>query len=177
MVITAVKCPENICIFHFHGDTLFGPTLRENFNKVLSSSTLFSAHREHAFLNKMGPTPVECLTDPGYLSDVKNKKALLMSLYAQMLYGVADTFTRKFSSMKKASPAVIAESTRDFIAACSKLIVHVQKHLATTSTMFSKLIVSEVTKDPKPPTSCYGNSTNARKSICSCAVRSSSGEG
>ena len=143
--------------------TIFGTDLQDAVNKVLSASTLFSAHREHQ-LFRMSPVSSLESFDRGRMVSKSDAdlRTLLISVHAQLLYAVAQTFESRFKSVKKASPTMRAEVKRDFDAACVAETSNLRKHLlwllrSMQATKLRNLMTSVMDKLPQLQMAAFGS--------------------
>lgn len=134
VVLSAVPLTDQVYTIRGNTETLFGPELLRATDKVLRTSSLFAAHREHGLL-RTGDASSFCSQLKSLARGQLSKKSpealhsILTALHAQMLYGLAQTKARTFASLKKASAAVLAETRMELNHACVESIGYLRKHV------------------------------------------------
>ena len=130
VVVSAVKCLDKVYVVGGDTDEIFGGALLESFDKVLGSSTLFRAHREHGLSDKLDWHSLKLLSSvkmskkgPTHIKDV------LVAVHAQMLYAVVDVFTQQFASLGKSSKAMLTGAVKELNERIKKELTHLRKHL------------------------------------------------
>jgi hypothetical protein len=133
MTLSAVKVVHSTNLYVVEGDvaSIFGSSLLTMFNEVLSSSTLFEAHREHGLL--VGTDPLSTLRrmSRGTLARKIDEglETLVTSVYATLLHSVAGTFSKTFEALKKASPSQVMETSKELMTAFLDYELFLRKHI------------------------------------------------
>ena len=129
VVLTAIHLTDTVYVVEGSTEELLGKDYLASLNRVLSSSSLFAAHREHGLLQSTSPVSTLTSLARGALAKKPTEKleTLLIALHAQMFYAVAHQFTRKFASMAKMAGSIIAETHRELLQALAEAAVLAHK--------------------------------------------------
>ena len=129
VVLTAIHLTDTVYVVEGSTEELLGKDYLASLNRVLSSSSLFAAHREHGLLQSTNPVSTLTSLARGALAKKPTEKleTLLIALHAQMFYAVAHQFTRKFASMAKMAGSIIAETQRELLQALAEAAVLAHK--------------------------------------------------
>lgn len=131
-VLSAVKLTTSSKIFVVDGSTesIFGRDIVDQFESFISKSVFYQAHREYGLLPKE-PTVLHMhgfSRTPVASRPAELRQAAVFSVQAQLLQAIGDIYVQRFESLRRASPAMIAEAERDLTADFANQLSALRKH-------------------------------------------------